>query len=788
MRAKIKLKTVARSSVALALILAFITFSSEILSASQIEEEKERIKELSEMTIEDLMNVEVKIGVITDLKTMNAPASITTINREEILTTPARDILDLIEIYVPGASFVFHFNGPRFGMRGVLGDQNYSFLLLVNGRNMNMKTVYGPFFEIQNRDLGDIEKIEIIRGPGSVTYGPGAIGGIINIVTRRPRGINTFETSADYDAGYRIATARAFGEYSSGGINASFYGSVCKSEGLENVRYYYIDRARGYGYGLMDWDWGNKELGTAPPEIYNDYLGVPQAKLQVDVEYGDSWRLWARYNNFSHSKVTQENRVKNGYVYAGITGKAFTAQLENKTAIDENATLTTDFAYSSKSSRDRHFYQGVRQVFDHISQRNWSFSENEIFLRSLLNAKFGENLELAAGVEAFYQYLAPEWGMGEEDFILGFQYPIRFAVLSEDSRFRKFYGDVADGGFTTVIDNIDGWSFSLFGEANWRVSDFFTALLSARVDKHVYSDLAVSPRVALIADLDKKNTIKAIGQRSTRLPNFTDLFSEDWISGGSAEPETLNGFELIYSRLQTNNLSFNVSGYYYFIQQMSWLSEELQAGLIGEYDVIGAEAEIAYRVKENKFGLNYSFMNQLSWTPKQEYDAFLSNMGADSLDVELGGGKYGENRVNNLPTNALKAFARIRVAENFFLRVDGRAFWDYGQNDMLDVFLDAHNQYGDEETKSEMNAIYDDLKKRGYGEASFAANLSLAWKINLQDAEATLSLFARNFLSINNLRYIIQFWEYGDLRQYPRQVSFIEEPATIGMGFRINFD
>lgn len=48
---------------------------------------------------------------------------------------------------------------------------------------MNLNVNQGSFAEIFNRDLSDIQKIEIIRGPGSATYGPGAIGGVINIIT-----------------------------------------------------------------------------------------------------------------------------------------------------------------------------------------------------------------------------------------------------------------------------------------------------------------------------------------------------------------------------------------------------------------------------------------------------------------------------------------------------------------------------------------------------------------------------------------------------------------------------
>ena len=66
-------------------------------------------------------------------------------------------------------------------------DRPYKFLVNVNGVNVNIKAHYGARLELLNWELSDIERIEIIRGPGSVTYGPGAIGGVINIYTKTAR-------------------------------------------------------------------------------------------------------------------------------------------------------------------------------------------------------------------------------------------------------------------------------------------------------------------------------------------------------------------------------------------------------------------------------------------------------------------------------------------------------------------------------------------------------------------------------------------------------------------------
>ena len=140
------------------------------------------------MSLNELMDVKIYVpGTITETNPLKTPASVTVITAEDIARTPARNILDLLEVYVPGAIYMNHSVGPVPGIRGILVDRPYKFLVNVNGINVNIKAHYGARLELLNWELSDIARIEVIRGPGSVTYGPGAIAGVINIYTKRPR-------------------------------------------------------------------------------------------------------------------------------------------------------------------------------------------------------------------------------------------------------------------------------------------------------------------------------------------------------------------------------------------------------------------------------------------------------------------------------------------------------------------------------------------------------------------------------------------------------------------------
>ena len=58
-------------------------------------------------------------------------------------------------------------------------------LVLIDGRSLYSSAQSGVFWEVQNLMLEDIERIEIIRGPGATLWGAGAVNGVINIITKR---------------------------------------------------------------------------------------------------------------------------------------------------------------------------------------------------------------------------------------------------------------------------------------------------------------------------------------------------------------------------------------------------------------------------------------------------------------------------------------------------------------------------------------------------------------------------------------------------------------------------
>lgn len=103
------------------------------------------MNELLNMSLEDLSQIKVSVpAALTKLPSIETPASITVITAQDIAITPARNIYDLLEVYVPGAAWINYEEGPILGIRGSISERQYKYLLRVNGRVLNNKGHSAP--------------------------------------------------------------------------------------------------------------------------------------------------------------------------------------------------------------------------------------------------------------------------------------------------------------------------------------------------------------------------------------------------------------------------------------------------------------------------------------------------------------------------------------------------------------------------------------------------------------------------------------------------------------------
>ena len=174
-------------------------------------------KDLTELPIEALMNISVYGASKYEQKLMEAPASVTIINQDEIKKYGYRNLADILRS-VRGFFVTNDRNYQYLGVRGFNrpGDYNTRILLLVDGHRLNDglydQAPIGYDFPV---DIDLIDRVEVVRGPSSSIYGTNAFFAVVNVITRNGRELggksHGLEASADGGSFYSYKGRLTYG-------------------------------------------------------------------------------------------------------------------------------------------------------------------------------------------------------------------------------------------------------------------------------------------------------------------------------------------------------------------------------------------------------------------------------------------------------------------------------------------------------------------------------------------------------------------------------------------------
>jgi iron complex outermembrane receptor protein len=139
-----------------------------------------------ELSPEQLFSATVTVTSVSGLPetAWDAPAAITVLSNEDIHRSGATSIPEALRM-VPGVQVARTGAGSwAVGIRGLNGPLNNKLLVLIDGREIYDHLFSGVYWDIQDLPLEDIDRIEVIRGPGSTLWGANAVNGVINIITK----------------------------------------------------------------------------------------------------------------------------------------------------------------------------------------------------------------------------------------------------------------------------------------------------------------------------------------------------------------------------------------------------------------------------------------------------------------------------------------------------------------------------------------------------------------------------------------------------------------------------
>lgn len=144
-------------------------------------------QELRRLSLEELMKIEVTVVTRQPEPVGTAAAAVSVITRDDIRRSGVTTIADALAL--ADGVHVARFNNGSWSIsaRGFNGSTPNKLLVMVDGRNEFSPLFTGVFWNILDYVLDDIERIEVIRGPGATLWGANAVNGVVNIITRHTR-------------------------------------------------------------------------------------------------------------------------------------------------------------------------------------------------------------------------------------------------------------------------------------------------------------------------------------------------------------------------------------------------------------------------------------------------------------------------------------------------------------------------------------------------------------------------------------------------------------------------
>jgi iron complex outermembrane receptor protein len=150
------------------------------------------VEDLRAMSIGDLAAIDVSSVSKTPLALGDAPAAIYVITHDDIARSGARTVPEMLRLapnLQVAQTSASDYNITARGLSGNESAQNFpnKLLVLIDGRSVYTPLYSGVYWDMQDVMPADVERIEVISGPGASLWGANAVSGVINIITRRAR-------------------------------------------------------------------------------------------------------------------------------------------------------------------------------------------------------------------------------------------------------------------------------------------------------------------------------------------------------------------------------------------------------------------------------------------------------------------------------------------------------------------------------------------------------------------------------------------------------------------------
>ncbi len=229
---------------------------------------------LKNLSLEQLGNIEVTTATKEPEVVWKTPAAIFVITQDDIQRSGATSIPEALRL-APGVE-VARISGDEWaiGIRGFGSRLSRSVLVLIDGRSVYSTFTAGVYWEVQDTLMEDIDRIEVIRGPGGTIWGPNAVNGVINIITK-----NSKDTQGGLVSGGAGNVEQGFGEARYGAGNGKDFTYRLYAKGFARSPQFhhdginYDDWQAGQAGFRMDWSKNDRDAYTLQGDLYDQAFG-----------------------------------------------------------------------------------------------------------------------------------------------------------------------------------------------------------------------------------------------------------------------------------------------------------------------------------------------------------------------------------------------------------------------------------------------------------------------------------------------------------------------------------
>jgi iron complex outermembrane recepter protein len=454
--------------------LGRLLFASVLSMSGMVLAAQSPTDQLAEMEFEQLLNSAVTVSSVSRRpgSVQHSPAAITVLTQEDIRRSGATSIPEMLRL-VPGMN-VARVDSHQWAVstRGFNDLFANKILVMMDGRSVYTSLFSGTFWDVQDTVIDDIDRIEVIRGPGASLWGANAVNGVINVISKSAANTQGLLVSAGVGT-----EERAFGSVRYGG-KIGDYGHY-RLFGKFNAR----DNSAPFGTGFpatlitlnLGGSGGTVASAAEPPTKTYDEWEMGRAGFRAD------WRLPGADRFVVQGEI---HKAREHQLYQRITPLSFGTYFSDTadTASGGNLLMRWTHTFSNRA--------------DFILQTSFDRSNREL-------AILGEDRDT--------------WNIDvQHQFSLG-----KRQTLVWGSGFRRIADTIRNSAEVTLDPSArNSELFSAFVQDDIAViAKKLTLTIGSRLEHNDFTGLEVQPNIRLLWSLNPSTTLWSSVSRAVRTPS-----------------------------------------------------------------------------------------------------------------------------------------------------------------------------------------------------------------------------------------------------------------------------